>query len=161
MPADSHRLGRPPLIWYGPPELAEAARADFPRSMGKVPVLLPTQHAGVRNRLDQWFERHGLRPRIAGEFEYAALLAAFGASGMGVFPAAELVQDKLAQRYGLQRIGACDGVGSISTRSTPPSGWRIRWCADCSMRRAEPPGAASLGITLALGHGPAGEVRLH
>ncbi|WP_371816430.1 hypothetical protein [Roseateles sp. DAIF2] len=56
--------------------MAEAARADFPRSMGKVPVLLPTQHAGVRNRLDQWFERHGLRPRIAGEFEYAALLAA-------------------------------------------------------------------------------------
>ena len=106
----SHKLGSSLLAWYGPPELAERARDGFPAALAGVPVLLPTQHAGVRAALDQWLERHGLRPRIAGEFEDAALLATFGASGLGVFTAPQLVQDKLMQRYGLQPIGPCEGV---------------------------------------------------
>jgi len=106
----SHSMGRSPMGWYGPPALAERARAGFPRSLADVPVLLPTMHAGVRARLDQWLERQGLRPRIAGEFEDAALLATFGAEGMGVFAAADMLRDKLSQRYGLQYIGPCDGV---------------------------------------------------
>jgi LysR family transcriptional activator of nhaA len=49
-------------------------------------------------------------PRIVGEFEDSALLATFGAAGVGVFPAAELMHDKLTSRYEVKRIGACDGV---------------------------------------------------
>jgi LysR family transcriptional activator of nhaA len=75
-----------------------------------VPVLLPTTHAAARARIDAWFERLGLRPRVAGEFEDSALLATFGAGGMGVFPAAERVQDELITRYGVQRVGPCEGV---------------------------------------------------
>jgi len=73
-------------------------------------VLLPTAHAAVRGHLDRWFDRIGVRPRIVGEFEDSALLAAFGAGGMGVFPAADLVHDDLVARYGVRRIGRCDGV---------------------------------------------------
>jgi LysR family transcriptional activator of nhaA len=29
---------------------------------------------------------------------------------MGVFPAAELVHEELTSRYGVARVGACDGV---------------------------------------------------
>ena len=36
--------------------------------------------------LDRWFEQHGLRPRVAGEFEDSALMALFAARGLGVFP---------------------------------------------------------------------------
>jgi len=51
-----------------------------------------------------------VRPRVVGEFEDSALLKTFGASGMGVFPAAEMVHDDLAARYGVRRVGSCTGV---------------------------------------------------
>ncbi|MGQ3004453.1 MAG: LysR substrate-binding domain-containing protein, partial [Hydrogenophaga sp.] len=74
------------------------------------PVLLPTAQSSVRLRIDQWFERHGVQPRVVGEFEDSALLATFGASGMGVIPAAERLRDDLAQGYGLKWFAPCDGV---------------------------------------------------
>ena len=73
-------------------------------------MLLPTTHVAVRTRLDQWFDRMGIRPRVVGEFEDSALLKTFGASGMGVFPAAELVHDGLLEQYKVKRVGACEGV---------------------------------------------------
>ncbi|WP_397532777.1 LysR family transcriptional regulator [Roseateles sp.] len=106
----SHSLGSSPVAWFAPAELLEEARREFPASLARVPVLLPTTHAGVRARLDQWFERQGVKPRIVGEFEDAALLATFGAGGMGVFPAADLAHAKLAERYRLSRVALCDGV---------------------------------------------------
>jgi LysR family transcriptional regulator, transcriptional activator of nhaA len=106
----SHPMGQSALAWYAPPSLLATAQADFPRSLSQVPLLLPTHHAAVRARLDHWLSQHGITPQVAGEFDDSALLATFGASGMGVFPAAELVQDKLLQRYQLLRVGPCDGV---------------------------------------------------
>jgi LysR family transcriptional regulator, transcriptional activator of nhaA len=106
----SHLLGSSPVAWYGPPSLAAAARADFPQSLARLPVLLPTAHAAVRVLLDHWFDRHGLRPLVAGEFEDSALLKTFGADGMGIFPAAELVHEQLVARYQVEHIGACDGI---------------------------------------------------
>ena len=106
----SHPLGSSKLAWYASASLYAAARRGFPQSLNKVPVLLPTPHAAVRVKLDQWFERLGVRPGIVGEFEDSALLKTFGAAGMGVFPAAELVHDELIARYGVRRVGACDGV---------------------------------------------------
>ena len=105
-----HPLGSSPLAWYAPASLAAAARRGFPQSLAHVPVLLPTQHAAVRPRIDQWFQRHGVRPRVAGEFEDSALLKTFGASGMGVFPAAERVHDALVDHYPVKQVGRCDGV---------------------------------------------------
>ena len=106
----SHSLGSSPIAWYAPPALASVARKRFPQSLASVPVLLPTSHAAIRLRLDQWFERLSIRPNVVGEFEDSALLKTFGAAGMGVFPATELVHEQLTARYGVQRVGACDGV---------------------------------------------------
>ncbi|MCV2361913.1 LysR family transcriptional regulator [Paucibacter sp. DJ1R-11] len=106
----SHSLGASPLAWYAPEVWFEQAAANFPASLAQVPVLLPIHHSAVRPRIDQWFERQGLRPRIAGEFEDSALLATFGAGGLGVFPAAELMHEKLTARYELRRVGPCEGV---------------------------------------------------
>ena len=106
----SHALGSSALGWYAPRTLAAAARRGFPASLAQVPVLLPTTHSAVRSRIDQWFERQGVRPRVAGEFEDSSLLKTFGAGGMGVFPAAELVHDDLVARYGVSRVGRCEGV---------------------------------------------------
>ena len=106
----SHAMGTSPMAWYAPAQWVEEGLANFPRSLAKVPVLLPTDHTAVRGRLDQWLEQQGVRPNIVGEFEDSALLKTFGASGMGVFPAATLAHDQLTQRDGLTRIGPCDGV---------------------------------------------------
>lgn len=105
-----HPLGSSPIAWYAASPLAAAAQRGFPDSLGHVPILLPSHHAAVRLRLDHWFERQGLHPRIVGEFEDSALLKAFGASGMGVFPAATRVHEELVRRYGVRRIGPCDSV---------------------------------------------------
>lgn len=109
----SHALGASPVGWFGVPALAEqAARlpGGFPKVLADLPVLLPTQHATLRLRLDAWFERQGVRPRVVGEIQDNALMATFGGEGLGVFPAALWVGEQLSQRYGVQLIGPCNGV---------------------------------------------------
>lgn len=106
----SHPLTSSALAWYAPHALYAAARRGFPQSLAQVPVLLPTTHAAVRTQLDQWFDRMAIRPNLTGEFEDSALLKTFGAAGMGVFPMAGLVHDDLTARYGVRKVGACEGV---------------------------------------------------
>jgi LysR family transcriptional activator of nhaA len=106
----SHVIGQSALAWYAPPALAAAAADGFPHSLAQLPVLLPTQHAAVRQRLDAWFERRGVHPQVVGEFEDSALLVTFAAAGMGVFPAPVVVHDGLVTRYGVQQVADGDGV---------------------------------------------------
>jgi LysR family transcriptional activator of nhaA len=126
----SHSLGSSPIVWYAPASLYASARRGFPRSLAKVPVLLPTGHAAVRTRIDQWFERQAIQPRISGEFQDSALLKTFGASGMGVFPAAELLNDDLTTQYNVRRIGLCDGVEEHFSRSEMIRRSCIHWCGE-------------------------------
>lgn len=106
----SHAMGSSPMAWYAPAAHRDAALRDFPQSLADVPVLLPTGHAAVRARLNHWFEQQGITPRVAGEFEDSALLKTFGASGMGVFPAAQWVNDELLSHYAVTMVGPCAGV---------------------------------------------------
>lgn len=106
----SHAMGTSPVAWYGTPALVQAANNNFPHSLAEVPTLLPTSHTAVRQRLDHWFEQRAIRPRVVGEFEDSALLKTFASSGMGVFPAAQWVQDDLLAHNELQHLGPCEGV---------------------------------------------------
>ena len=106
----SHPLGSSPLGWYAPAQWLEQARTGFPHNLAELPVLLPSAHAAARARLDHWFERHGVRPNLLGEFEDSALLSTFGASGLGVFPAPDRMRDTLEQRYGVFWFADCEGV---------------------------------------------------
>jgi LysR family transcriptional regulator, transcriptional activator of nhaA len=106
----SHLVDESDLSWYATGTLQAKARRDFPKSLARVPVLLPTHHAAVRGALDRWFERIGVRPHVVGEFEDSALLETFGAAGMGVFPAADMTHDDLMAQYRVHRVGRCEGV---------------------------------------------------
>lgn len=106
----SHPMGHSPLGWYAPAQWIAQARDGFPHNLATLPVLLPTDHAAVRPRIDHWFERQGVTPHVIGEFEDSALLSTFGASGMGVFPAPDRMRDTLVQRYGVEWFADCDGV---------------------------------------------------
>ncbi|KVK73716.1 MULTISPECIES: LysR family transcriptional regulator [Burkholderia] len=106
----SERIVASPVDWYGPTGMASAARGRFPQCLADLPVLLPTGHAVLRMRLDRWFDAHGIRPRIVGEFEDSALMAVFAARGLGVFPLSEPGAGDVALLRGLRRLGRADGV---------------------------------------------------
>lgn len=106
----SHALGEAPLAWFAPAAMAAKCKRKYPECLAEMPVLLPTSHAAVRDRLDHWFEQRNLRPRIAGEFEDSALLAAFGRAGMGAFPASRWSYDELRGDTKLKLLGECPEV---------------------------------------------------
>lgn len=107
----SSRLVSSPVDWYGPEHLVGRSEIDaFPDSLGRLPVLLPTAHAVLRTRLDQWFDEQGLQPRIVGEFEDSALMSVFSARGLGVFPVSRLGADDIGLLSGLRLLGRCADV---------------------------------------------------
>ena len=106
----SQLLGTSAIAWYAPPLWAEAAANGIPHSLAVVPVLLPTDHAAMRARIDHWLERERIRPHIAGEFEDSALLSTFAATGMGVMPAPVSLGEHLAQTHGLVQVGTAPDV---------------------------------------------------
>jgi LysR family transcriptional activator of nhaA len=107
----SDRLLSAPVDWYGPAALVRKAAVDqFPACLADLPVLLPTGHSALRVTIDRWFDQHGLRPRVAGEFEDSALMAVFAARGLGVFPVSRLGAEDLALMRGLRRLGVCEDV---------------------------------------------------
>jgi LysR family transcriptional activator of nhaA len=123
----SHSLGSSGIAWYAAPALAarvrEAMRKDkaagLAGALAQVPLLLPTGHGVLRDRLDLWFERQGQRPQVAGEFEDSALLETFGATGLGVFPSAMLADAEVVRSHGVERVGECDGVEEQFYAITP------------------------------------------
>ena len=107
----SERLVKSPVEWYGPTSLVRQSDVtEFPNSLARLPVLLPTSHSAMRFGLDRWFEAHGLHPRIVGEFEDSALMALFSTRGLGVFPVSRMGSADAALMRGLRLIGRCEGV---------------------------------------------------
>ncbi|HJV25573.1 MAG TPA: LysR family transcriptional regulator [Aromatoleum sp.] len=106
----SHRVGRASVAWYAPAAVASAVQRPFPACLADLPLLLPTADSALRGRLDDWLARHGIRPQIVGEFEDSALLATFGESGFGAFPAPEMSSEELTGARGLTLIGRSPDV---------------------------------------------------
>jgi LysR family transcriptional activator of nhaA len=81
----------------------------------------------MRPRVDAWLRRHGLTPRLAGEFDDGALLKSFGREGRGVFPAPAVLAAEIARQYQVAQIGtAADLVEefygiSVERRITHPA----------------------------------------
>jgi LysR family transcriptional activator of nhaA len=108
--AHNHLLGESTVGFFAAPSLARAFRAGFPGSLDGAPMLLPTQGVTLRRSLNQWFDRHGVRPHIVAEIQDSALLKVFGADGLGVFPAPKAVSEELRVRYQAACLGDADGV---------------------------------------------------
>jgi LysR family transcriptional activator of nhaA len=107
--AFSHRLGDCGTTFFAAARHA-AMRKGFPRSLQGAPALLPSEGTALRRALDAWFEANDLRPTITGEFDDSALMKAFGARGLGVFPAARVLAEEIRDQYGVQVVGRVDEV---------------------------------------------------
>lgn len=108
--AYNHLLGECGVTFFGAPALAAAHRPGFPGSLDGAPVLVPMPGTHMRRALDQWFEAHGVRPRVAGEFDDSALLKVFGEHGAGLFAAPSVLEDEVAATYGVEVVGRTDEV---------------------------------------------------
>ena len=108
--AYSHLLGECTVSVFGADRLARAFRRGFPRSLDGAPFLLPRQHSALRVALDDWFEKEGVHPRIVGEFDDSALMAAVGQTGFGLFPAPSPITSEVCRQYDVRSIGAIETV---------------------------------------------------
>ena len=104
----SEELTKTSIAWFGPKQLLKNSKKDFPECLNELPILLPTQHSSVRLLIDQWLGKHGITPNIAGEFQDSALLKAFAAGGLGVFPAGKLIEKELKETYDIHLLGNCE-----------------------------------------------------
>lgn len=106
----STRLGDFATALFAAPPLLARYGKGFPNSLDGAPLLLPTRHNALRNRIDRWLESTGVRPKIVGEFEDSALLNTFGRGGLGIFPAPLALADQIASQLNAQTLGEMSGV---------------------------------------------------
>ena len=108
--AFSHLLGESGVSLFGTPALARRHRRRFPQSLDGAPLLLPTSGTALRRSLEQRLDRERIRPRIAGEFEDFALLAAFGETGLGLFPGPTAIERDVCRQHRVQVVGRLPDV---------------------------------------------------
>ncbi|MFP2929603.1 transcriptional activator NhaR [Pyxidicoccus sp. 3LG] len=105
----NHLLGKSGVSFFAAGKLVNLKR-DFPRSLDGAPVLLPSDESSVRRSLELWFERQGLRPLIAGDFDDSALLQAFGQRGHGVFAMPTAIEAEVERQFNCSVIGRTDEI---------------------------------------------------
>lgn len=105
-----HLLGECGITFFAKAPLAARLRRKFPRSLDGAPVLLPIEGSVMRRSLAQWFDAEGIRPNVVSEFEDGALLEAFGAAGVGVFPSPAVIESEVRRQYGVQVVGRVEAV---------------------------------------------------
>lgn len=108
--AYNHDLGGCGVSWMAVPALAEALKPGYPGSLNGAPVLLPTSDTAIRRAIDQWLEKHDIRPVIVGEFEDYALLREFARAGQGLAPVPAVLEEVFHSQSGLHRIGAAHSI---------------------------------------------------
>lgn len=108
--AYSHAIGDSSLAFFCAGEDAKKYSADFPKSLHKAPMLLPTNNNPVRRSLEDWFEQNDISPLVIAEVEDSALMKVFGGQGTGVFPGPDVMRKEIEEMYGVSKIGATGSV---------------------------------------------------
>ena len=103
--AFNHTLGTTAMTFFVAPALGRTLKGSFPECLDGAPMLIQGSSSAMRQRLDLWLAEHGLRPRLIGEFDDAALLKAFGAEGRGVFMSPAVLEEETCAQYGVEVLG--------------------------------------------------------
>ncbi len=106
----SQQLVTSPVSLVAESVLARKCRKDFPRSLDRMPFLLPTGNTAFRRILDEWFSALSIAPKIVAEFDDTALLKEFGASGAGIFAIPAIVESEVIAQYKVRPIGRVKGA---------------------------------------------------
>jgi LysR family transcriptional activator of nhaA len=106
--AFSHPLGECGTVLFASPQLAAVCRRRFPDSLEGVAFLVPGAGSTLRRALDEWFDAHGVRPKIVAEVGDTALAAELGERGIGVFAAPDVVEKEIRKRHKVHIVGRTD-----------------------------------------------------
>jgi LysR family transcriptional activator of nhaA len=106
--AYSHLLGESSLSFFAAPPLARKMNGAFPECLHQQPILFPAETAALRRPLEQWLERHGIRPEMVAEVDDSALLKVFGRAGLGFFVAPTVTEVEVCRQYDVVCIGRVD-----------------------------------------------------
>ncbi len=106
----NHFLGESQLTVFGAASLVSTLAPAFPALLHDAPFLMPGEDVAIRARLEQWFERQRLQPRIVGEFDDSALLKAFGQAGAGLFVAPSAIADYVQRQFSVAAVGVIESV---------------------------------------------------
>jgi LysR family transcriptional activator of nhaA len=104
--AFSHALGSSEIALFAQRGSARQYEKNFPQSLDKAPILLPTLDNPIRRALDDWFDQQSISPTLVAEFEDSALMKAFGEAGNGIFPSPVAITGEVEQMYRCRRIGS-------------------------------------------------------
>jgi len=102
--AFSHPLGSSKIAFFAKKGTTRQYEKNFPHSLDKAPILLPTIDNPIRRALDDWFDQEGISPTLVAEFEDSALMKVFGEAGSGIFPAPTAISDEVERMYQCRRI---------------------------------------------------------
>ena len=92
------------------PHRAKKLKAGFPHSLDAAPFLLPGNDAAVRPRLQAWFDKLRIQPKVVAEFDDRALMKAFGQADTGIFSVPSFVAKEVCKELGMQVIGSTTEV---------------------------------------------------
>lgn len=138
--AYSHKLGESGLAFLAHRDLARRASAPFPQCLAQLPLLLPGEDSSMRRKLLEWFDRNRLRITIAGEFDDAALMAAFGREQVGAFPVPSVLAKEYLASGELDLLGNAEQIRigyyalSVQRRLTHPCVLAITSQAETSLK---------------------------
>ena len=124
--AFNHPLGATAMSFFCTPALKAQLKGSFPQCLNGQPLLIPGAQASVRQQLEGWLTRHGVLPRIVGEFDDGALMTAFGREGRGVFIAPSVMEKETMQQFGVKVVGRSEELRdefyavSVEKRITHP-----------------------------------------
>jgi LysR family transcriptional activator of nhaA len=139
----NHPLGECSLSFFATPELCAAYPGSFPACLQGAPVLLPGEDSALRSRLFQWFDKHNIQPRIAGEFDDSALMSAFGQAGVGFFAKPSAIADLVMRQYEVEFVGATEEIQeqfyaiSVQRKITHPAVLAISQAAPLALINAK------------------------
>jgi len=108
--AYNHLLGECGVTVFAAPELLAGRAKPLAERLDGAPWLLPTGGTTLRRSLEQWFEEHGVRPRVVGEFADSALMKVFGEAGLGFFPGPAAIEAEIKRQYHVRAVGRLAGV---------------------------------------------------
>lgn len=106
--AFNHALGQTAMSFLCTRELRAALKGRFPQCLNGAPLLVQGAASAIRRRLDDWLVKHGLQPRVVGEFDDPALMKAFGREGRGVFASPTVLEAEVQAQYGVVALARTD-----------------------------------------------------
>lgn len=108
--AYSHKLGESGVTFMAHPKLAKQAKLPFPKNLEQLPLLLPGEDSAMRKAINEWLDQQRLKVSVVGEFDDAALMAAFGREQVGAFPIPSVLANEYSQKDVLVEVGAAETI---------------------------------------------------